>query len=121
MSNEEKKLTVGQFIAPYGKKITSGEHYNAKDDTTDQRAPVNNIDELYNQFVVPMDVMDELDDEKISDFDNDVYDYDDRSEYGEDVAAAGQVDMEEYIAAKQAEKAKTAAQADEKADEKPAE
>lgn len=117
MSNEEKKLTVGQFITPYGKKITSGEHYNVKDDTTDQRAPVNNIDELYNQFVVPMDVMDELDDEKIGDFDNDVYDYDDRSEYGEDVAAAGQVDMEEYIAAKQQEKTKSAAKADEKSDE----
>lgn len=121
MSNEIKKLTVGQFISPFGQKITGGEHYNPKDDTTDQRAPVNNIDELYDQFVVPLDVMDELDHEKIDDFDSDVYDYDDRSEYGEDVAAAGQIDMEEYIAAKQQEKAKSAAKADEKADEEPVE
>lgn len=72
-------------------------------------------------FVVPLDVMDELDHEKIEDFDLDVHDYDDISEFGEDVAAAGQVDLESYIAAKQQEMAKSAAKADEKADEKPVE
>lgn len=120
MSNEETKLTVSQFLKPFGKKITSGEHYFEDDDTTDQRAPVNNIDELYNQFVVPMDVMDELEDEKVEDFDDDIYDYDDRSELGEDVAAAGQIDMEKYIAEKQSQQKQKSAEADDGAIEKPA-
>jgi hypothetical protein len=128
MSNEvkevvEEKETVKkapQFISAYGQKISSGEHYSPEDDTTDQRAPVNNIDELYNQFVLPMDVMDELDHEKIDDFDEDVYDYDDRSEYGEDVAAAGQIDLESYIAEKQQEQAKKSSDDDKKSDAKPA-
>lgn len=112
MSNE-------QFIKPYGQKIVSGEHYFPDDDTTDQRSPVNNIEDLYNQFVVPEDVMDELDSENVEDFDNDIYDYDDRSEFGEDIAAAGQIDMEEYIASKQ--KQKKPAKADIDTDGEPAE
>lgn len=124
VKEEESKETVKkapQFITAYGPKITAGEHYSPEDDTTDQRSPVNNIDELYNQFVLPMDVMDELDHEKIDDFDEDVYDYDDRSEYGEDVAEAGQIDMESYIAEKQQEQAKKSIEDDKKSDEKPAE
>lgn len=120
MSTTEKKLSTTQFIAPFGPKITAGEYYSPEDDTTDQRSPVNNIDELYNQFVLPMDVMEELDNEKIDDFDEDVYDYDDRSEYGEDVAEAGQIDMESYIAEKQQEQAKKSSEDDKKSDEKPA-
>lgn len=121
MSNELKEFKKApQFISAYGPKITAGEHYSPEDDTTDQRAPVNDIDELYNQFVLPMDVMDELDHEKIDDFDSDVYDYDDRSEYGEDIAEAGQIDMESYIAEKQQEQAKKS-KSDVKSDEEPAE
>lgn len=115
-----KTVKAPQFITAYGQKITAGEHYSPEDDTTDQRAPVNNIDELYNQFVLPMDVMDELGHEKIGDFDEDVYDYDDRSEYGEDVAEAGQIDMESYIAEKEQEQAKKSSEDDKKSDEKPA-
>lgn len=114
-------MSIEQFIKPYGQKITAGEHFIPDDDTTDQRAPVNNIENLYNQFVVPMDVMDELEGEKVEDFENDVYDYDDRSDLGEDIALAGQIDMEKYIAQKQKESKKKAEKAEEKIDEGTAE
>ena len=59
-------------------------------DTTDQRSPINDPEDLFNQFMIDEEIQDELDNETLDDFDNDVYDYDDRSEYGEDVLAAQQ-------------------------------
>lgn len=97
MQEKLKNASPVNFIKPFGPKIASGENYNEKDDITDQRAPVNNIEDLYDQFVVPLDVMEEMESETLQDFENDVYDYDDRSEYGEDVAAASQIDLSKEL------------------------
>jgi len=85
MSNEN---LTSKFIYPYGAKISGSNAFNPDMDTTDQRSPVNDIQELYNQFIIDHEIMDELDSESIDDFDEDFYEYDDRSEFGVDVAAA---------------------------------
>lgn len=94
MQEKDKNASTVKFLSVFGPKITCGEQYFENDDTTDQRAPVNNPQELYNQFVVPQEVMDELDSETIDDFDNDVYDYEDRTDYGVDVAEAADIDYQ---------------------------
>lgn len=87
MSNKDKKI---KFIRPYAPKILGSNAFNKKMDITDQRAPINEPEDLFEQFMIDEEIQDELDNEKLEDFDNDVYDYDDRSEYGEDVLAAQQ-------------------------------
>lgn len=82
------------FLSVFGQKIVAGETYNPDDDITDQRAPVNDPEALYEQFVVPEDIMDELEDEQIEDFEDDLYPYEDRTEYGVDIAAAAHLDLE---------------------------
>lgn len=92
MSNENKKPLTSQFIAPYGPKIKCGEHYVDDDDTTDQRAPVNDPSELYDQFVVSdVSSIEDFENEELDDFENDFTDYDDISEYGEDIATLGDI------------------------------
>lgn len=87
MSN---KVTKIKFIRPYAPKIWGSNAFNKKMDTTDQRSPINEPEDLFNQFMIDEEIQDELDNEQLDDFDNDVYDYDDRSEFGEDVLAAQQ-------------------------------
>ena len=84
MSNKPK------FITPFGRKIFGANAFNKKMDTTDQRAPINEPEDLFTQFMIDDEIHDELENETLDDFDNDVYDYDDRSEYGVDVLAAKQ-------------------------------
>ena len=89
MQEKEKNVSTSQFLSVFGPKITGAEFYNPDDDTCDQRAPVNDPQALYEQFVIPEDIMDELESETIDDFDDDfAYDYEDRLDYGVDIADA---------------------------------
>lgn len=81
-------MSNSKFIKPFGRKLLSNNSFNPKMDTTDQRVSINNPQELYEQYIAPENLMDELEAETIDDFDNDFYDYDDRTEYGLDVATA---------------------------------
>lgn len=90
---EDVVINTGHdFIYPYGPKRTAQNDFNVKEDITDQRAPINDPQTMYEQFMQydVADVMDELESENIEDFDNDVYEYEDRSELGEDIAALQQ-------------------------------
>ena len=87
MQEEKKNVSTVKFLRAFGEKITGGEVFNPEDDTTDQRAPINDPESLYNQFVVPAGLLDELEDEKIDDFDDDIDDYEDRTDLGVDIAA----------------------------------
>lgn len=95
MQEKDKNASTVKFLSVWGKKIRSGETFFASDDTTDQRAPVNDPEALYTQFVVPEELMDELDAEKIDDFDNDIYDYEDRTDLGVDIAASQHLSLSE--------------------------
>ncbi len=84
MSNNLKK---SRFVYPFGSKKQGANSFNLDMDTTDQRAPVTTPQDALEQFFRPdEEVMDELENEKISDFDDDIYDYEDRGELGEDIA-----------------------------------
>lgn len=82
-----------KFLSPYGPKKTGANKFSPDMDVTDQRAPVNEISELWQQYMVSEDLMEELDEETVSDFDEDVYPYDDISEFGEDVLTAAQPEV----------------------------
>lgn len=97
MQEKKENASMVKFLSVFGPKVLCGEHYFENDDTTDQRAPVNNPQDLYNQFVVPDEVMSELESETIDDFDNDVYDYDDRTDYGVDVAEAADIERQRSL------------------------
>lgn len=86
MQEEKKNVSTVKFLRAFGEKITGGEVFNPEDDTTDQRAPINDPEQLYNQFVVPAGLLDELDGETLADFDNDFDDYEDRTDLGVDIA-----------------------------------
>ena len=101
MQEKDKNVSTECFLTSYGHHITGGEFYFEEDDQTDQRAPVNDPQELFNQFIVPEDIMEELDAETIEDFDNDVYDYDDRTDLGVDIAQASYLNLKESISRKQ--------------------
>ena len=77
----------------YGTHPEKGTLFDPQMDTTDQRAPLNDPETMYQQFVLQEQDLSELDDELISDFDNDLYEYEDRSEYGEDIARAQQAEF----------------------------
>lgn len=87
MSTEKKQ---SKFISQYGPKKLGANAFSPEMDTTDQRAPINEISELWNAYMDAEDVMDELEAEKLSDFDDDVYEYEDISELGEDVLTVSQ-------------------------------
>lgn len=93
LAKEDVVINTGHdFIYPYGPKRTAQNDFNVKEDITDQRAPINDPETMFEQFMQydVADVMDELDAEQIEDFDNDAYEYEDRSELGEDIAALQQ-------------------------------
>lgn len=81
------------FISQYGPKKLGANEFNSKMDTTDQRAPITSVEELWNTYMSAEDVEDELEDETIDDFDNDIYEYTDISEVGEDILTAAQPDV----------------------------
>lgn len=97
MQEKDKNVSTVKFLTVYGPKISSNEHYNSEDDTTDQRAPVNNPSELWDTFMMDDEmraaIAASLEDENIDDFDDDVYDYEDRSDLGEDIALAQSLDL----------------------------
>lgn len=98
MQEKDKNVSTVKFLTVFGtEKILGAEEYIVTDDITDQRAPVNDPQALYEQFVVPEDIMDELEDEKLEDFDNDIYPYEDRTDYGVDIAAAANLDLKKSI------------------------
>lgn len=93
-----------RFLSVYGPKVLCAEKFNPDDDTVDPRAPVNNPSELYDSFFgdeTRVEIEDTLRDEKITDFDDDVYDYEDRSELGEDIALAQAIDLSRKRPSKQ--------------------
>lgn len=92
MQEKDKNVYNNHFLSVFGDKITGGEVYNPADDQVDPRAPINDPEALYEQFVLPEDIMEELEDEKLEDFEDDIYDYEDRTELGVDIAAAAHLD-----------------------------
>lgn len=92
MSNEVKSMEfISQFNCP---KIVHGEEFYPEDDICDQRAPINDPESLYNQFVIPEELYDDLDNETLDDFEGDVYDYDDRTDLGVDIALAAELERQ---------------------------
>lgn len=85
MSNKNK---TSKFVYPYGPKSPRINDFDPSMDITDQRVIINDPEALFEQFVVDDEIQDELDSENLEDFDSDIYDYEDRSDYGLDVAAA---------------------------------
>lgn len=85
------------FISQYGPKKLGANEFNSKMDITDQRAPITSVEELWNTYMSAEDVEDELEDETIDDFDNDVYPYEDISEFGEDILIAAQPDVAKAV------------------------
>lgn len=81
------KENTSKIIYPFGPKKSGCNAFKLEWDTTDQRAPIQDPGELYERYLRP-DIQEELEDEKIEDFDDDIsqYDYDDISELGEDIA-----------------------------------
>ena len=88
MQEKDKNVSTVEFLRSFGRKILCGESMPVQDDQTDQRAPVNDPEALYEQFVVPSDMMEELENETLEDFDYDFTDYDDRTDFGVDIAAS---------------------------------
>lgn len=88
-------MSKPKFLSQYGPKICGSNAFSKKMDTTDQRAPVTSIEELWNTYMkgIDDDIADELENETIDDFDDDVYPYDDISEFGEDILTAAQPDV----------------------------
>ena len=88
MSN---KANTPKIIYPFGPKKLGSNAFKPEWDTTDQRSPVQDPGELYDQYLRP-DYMEEMEKESVEDFDDDIsqYDYEDISEYGEDVALMNQ-------------------------------
>ncbi|QIR82371.1 hypothetical protein [Chicken microvirus mg7_25] len=81
------KGNTPKIIYPFGPKISGSNEFLLEWDITDQRAPVQDPGELYERYLRP-EIQDELDNEKLDDFDDDIsqYDYDDISELGADIA-----------------------------------
>lgn len=89
MPKELNTLLKLRFIGQYDDlKSGSIPDYSKVESVTDQRCIINSPQELYEQFVLGPEIFEELENESITDFDDDVYDYEDRSDYGVDVAAA---------------------------------
>lgn len=86
-------MSKPKFISQYGVKKLGANEFNSKMDTTDQRAPITSVEELWNTYMGAEDVADELEDETLDDFDNDIYPYDDISELGEDILTATQPEV----------------------------
>ena len=87
----EVKTSTIRIIYPFGPKIFGCNEFKPEWDTTDQRSPVQDPGELYDQYLRP-DYMEEMEKESVEDFDDDIaqYDYEDISEYGADVVFMNQ-------------------------------
>ena len=129
MQEKEKNACTVNFLSVFGNKIVGGEHYDPKDDVTDQRAPVNNPEALYNQFVrydwesIADQLEEEITNEVADDFDNDQYPYENRSELGEDIAEMSRRDLKAaQLRFAEAQKKKKESKSEEpaKADDEPA-
>lgn len=91
MSNESK------FVTAYGPKKQGANEFNPEMDTTDQRAPVITPQDALEQFFRPdEETMAELESETIDDFDNDIYEYEDRGELGEDIALSQDLEIAKH-------------------------
>lgn len=90
MSKKEKK---SNFIYPFGPKISGCNEFSPDMDVTDQRSPVMTMEDAMQMLQIDDELADELDSETMADFDNDIYDYDDRGELGEDILLSQQPDM----------------------------
>lgn len=83
-----------KFISQYGPKKLGANEFNPDMDITDQRAPITSVEELWNTYMMQDDeLQDELENETIDDFDDDVYPYEDISEFGEDILTAAQPEI----------------------------
>ncbi len=93
MSNKYEK---SKFIYPFGPKKSGCNEFLPEMDICDPRAPVNHPEDLYLTIMkLDEEVMDEIEDEKITDFDDDVYEYEDRTDFGLDIAAMQQAELAE--------------------------
>ena len=90
----KENVSTVNFLTNYGPRVVCGEVYYPDDDICDQRAPVNDPEALYNTFIVPEEVMSELDAETLDDFEGDIYDYEDRTDLGVDIALAGDLSLQ---------------------------
>lgn len=104
MQENDKSLSTVKFLTAFNgsidvskSKVLGGETYDPSWDICDQRSPVNDPEALYEQFVLPENIMDELEDEKLEDFDNDIYDYEDRTDLGVDIATAQDLDLKKSV------------------------
>lgn len=82
-----------KFINSYGPHPDKGTLFVPTMDTCDQRAPVNDPQELFERYVVSPEIMDEMESESVDDFLDDIHPYDDRSDYGVDIAAAASKEL----------------------------
>lgn len=94
MPEKKENVSTVNFLTNYGPRVVCGEVYYPDDDTCDQRAPVNDPEALYNTFIVPEEVMSELDSETLDDFEGDIYDYEDRTDLGVDIALASDLSLQ---------------------------
>lgn len=87
MSSYDNKPKI---ICAYGPKEGGYNAFNKSDDVTCQRAPLNEPEDLFQQFLIDDEIQEELDNEEIDDFDSDIDDYDDITDFGVDVALSQQ-------------------------------
>lgn len=90
MSKERLKTN---FIYPFGPKLSGCNEFSPDMDVTDQRSPVMTMEDAMQMLQIDDELADELDSETMSDFDDDIYDYDDRGELGEDILLSQQPEM----------------------------
>lgn len=91
-----KKRLKTNFIYPFGPKVSGFNEFSPDMDVTDQRSPVMTMEDAMQMLVIDDELAEELDSEKMSDFDDDIYDYDDRGELGEDILLSQQPEMVKF-------------------------
>lgn len=90
MSKEIKKVC---FLSQYGPKKLGSNEFSPEMDVCDQRSPIFNVEQAIQQFTITEEIQDELDAEELEDFDNDVYPYEDITDYGKDILIAQQKEV----------------------------
>lgn len=88
MSKEKSR-----FIGQYGPKKLGANEFSSEMDVCDQRAPIFDVESAFTQFTITEDIQEELDEEDVDDFDNDVYPYEDITDYGKDILIAQQKEV----------------------------
>ncbi len=89
-------MSKKKFIYPFGPKISGCNEFSPEMDVTDQRSPVMTMEDAMQMLQIDDELADELDAEQMSDFDDDIYDYDDRGELGEDILLSQQPEMVKF-------------------------